>query len=249
MVSHVFAGLSSLFFLTSLVPLQIHNSQKHLYRPTGQEATLTGTITIDGEVPPQRTIDMTADRICAQLNPNGKTENVVTTGDKLQNVFVFLESGASLEQYTFEQPQTPAVLQHKDCFMRPRVLGIRVNQPLVIENNDPTAHNTHPVPKINVEWNRSQKEGGEPFTTSFPRAEIFAVKDNHHPWERAWLGVFHHPFFAVSDVHGQYEIRGIPPGTYKVAMWHESLGQQLMEIKLAPGEVKSLDVVFARESQ
>jgi hypothetical protein len=244
----ILVTLVSILFLQAILPADL-NSQTTLYRPTGQEAGLVGTIIFDGNAPPSRRIDMSADPVCKLANPNGRTEDFVTTGNKLQNVFVYLRSGDPLTRHTFEQTDTPAVLEHKNCFFRPRVLGIRVNQPLRIENNDPTQHNTHPVPKLNPEWNQSQAEGGPPLLKSFEHPEIIPVRDNQHPWEKAFVGVFSHPFFAVSDVYGRYEIRGVPPGTYKIVAWHEKLGEQEFEITLAPGEARNLDLVFGRESR
>jgi hypothetical protein len=56
--------------------------------------------------------------------------------------------------------------------------------------------------------------------------------------------VFAHPFFAVSDQLGNYEIRGLPPGTYKLVAWHERLGEQEMEITVRPGENRRIDFTF-----
>jgi hypothetical protein len=231
------------------LPAQDSNPQKLLYRPTGQEATLVGTVRFEGTAPQQRVIDMSADLVCARMNQKGMTADVVTTGDKLQNAFVYFKSGDPLRQYAFERSDKPAVLQHKNCFYRPRVLGVRVNQPLRIENNDPTHHNIHPRPTLNLEWNVSQVPNGPALIKSFSRAEIIPVICNQHPWERAFIGVFSDPFFAISDVYGSYEIRGVPPGTYQIVAWHETLGQQEIEITLTAGEVRNMDFVFGRESR
>ena len=37
----------------------------------------------------------------------------------------------------------------------------------------------------------------------------------------ARVHVVDHPFFAVSDVQGRYEIAGLPPGTYTLEAVHE----------------------------
>lgn len=231
------------------LPQQDSTSQKPTYRPTGQEASLIGTITFEGKVPPLKVIDMSADPICMVRNPKGMTEDVITTGDKLQNVIVYFKSGNPLARHTFEESETPAVLEHRDCFFRPQVLGIRVDQPLRIENNDSTQHSTHPRPTLNMEWNKTQVPNGPALIRSFSRPEIIPIICNQHRWERAFIGVFSHPFFAISDVYGRYEIRGAPPGTYTLTAWHEKLGQQELEITLAPYEVRSMDFVFGRESK
>ena len=50
---------------------------------------------------------------------------------------------------------------------------------------------------------------------------LIPVKCNQHPWMKAYIGVMKHPFFAVSDDDGAFEIKGVPPGTYTVVAWRE----------------------------
>lgn len=248
MVSRILVVLVGLGFL-SFLSAQLSNSQKPLYRPTAQEATLVGTITFEGKVPSQRRIDMSADPVCVRVNPNGLTQDFVTTGNKLQDVFVYFDAGDPLTQHTFEQPDTPVTLQHKDCQYRPRALGIRINQLLRVENNDQTHHNTRQTAQLNKDLNQSQAPNSPPINTSFMHPELITFRDNQHPWEKAYVRVFSHPFFAISDVYGRYEIRGVPPGTYTLIAWHEKLGQQELGITLAPYEVRNKDFVFGRESR
>lgn len=241
----------TLLFLVSLSPAaSFQNPQqtpaKPLYAPTGNEATLVGMITVDGELPKPKKIDMTADPVCVELNRGrSETDFVLTNNQQLLNVFVYVKSGEPLKAYRFATPESEVVLEHRNCRYSPHVLGIRVGQKLSIVNSDPTIHNTHPAPKLNVEWNQTQAAGSEPMVKAFKHAEQFIrINDNHHPWERAYLGVFDHPFFAVSDAFGNYEIRGLPPGRYKLVAWHEAMGEQETEITVAAGENRRLDFTF-----
>lgn len=242
----------TLLFLLSLSPTSpvLQGTQetptKPLYQPTGNEATLTGSIIANGEVPVARRIDMTADPVCVKLSVGrNELQDLLIKNQQVLNTFIYLKSGGPLESVRFEVPASEVVLEHKNCQYAPRVFGVRVGQSVSFVNSDPTIHNTHPTPKHNREWNMSQAAGGAAVARSFSRAEQFIpVKDNQHPWERAILGVFDHPFFAVSDEFGNYEIRGVPPGTYKLVAWHEKLGEQEMEITIVPGENRKIDFTF-----
>ena len=42
-----------------------------------------------------------------------------------------------------------------------------------------------------------------------------------HVHMNAYLSSFEHPYFAVTDAEGKFEITGVPPGKYKLVAWHE----------------------------
>ena len=219
-------------------------TEKPLYNPTGNEATVTGTIIVTGTIFPPRRIDMTADPVCIQLNFKPTLDDLIVRDGKLQDAFIYL-TGESLKSYRFAVPESDVELQHRNCYYSPHVLGVRVGQNLRIVNSDPTTHNTHPTPKVNAEWHQSAPPDSPPFVKKFNRAEVLIpFKDNQHPWERAYVAVMNHPFFAVSNEFGTFEIRGVPPGTYTLAVWHARFGEQTVELTVAPGEIRNADVTF-----
>lgn len=225
------------------------SSEKPLYNPTGNEATVTGTINVTGTISKPRLIDMAADPICGELNLNPRTGDLIVREDKLQNAFVYLK-GDSLKAYRFPVPDIDVVLVQRNCFFSPHVLGLQAGQQLQIVNADPTVHNVHPTPKYNPEWNQTHPANAPPIVKTFSRAEVLIpFKDNQHPWEKAYVAVMDHPFFAVSDEYGRFEIRGLPPGTYTLVVWHERLGEQQLKITVAPGEIRNSDFTFDSEKK
>jgi hypothetical protein len=219
-------------------------SEKPLYRTTGNEATLFGIIAVKGTRPKLKPIDMTADPACAEINHKREQEWLLTNDDKLMNAFVYV-TGDPVKAHRFVLPDSEAALQQVNCQYAPRVLGLRVGQNLVITNRDPTQHNVHPVPKLNPEWNQTYTLGSPPIVKTFRREEaLIPIKCNQHPWERAFVGVMSHRFFAVSNELGSYEIRGLPPGTYKFVAFHEAFDEQQMEITLVAGENRRIDFTF-----
>ena len=215
--------------------------EKPLYNPTGNEATVTGTINVTGTILPPRRIDMMADPVCVEINLKPTLDDLIVRDGKLQDAFIYL-TGESLKSYRFAVTDSDVELQHRNCYYSPHVLGLRVGQNLRIVNNDPTTHNTHPTPRANAEWNQSAPAGSPPLVRRFSHAEILIpFKDNQHPWERAFVAVMDHPFFAVSNEFGRFEIRGLPAGTYTLVVWHERLGEHKVEITLAPGEIRNAD--------
>jgi plastocyanin len=220
------------------------DSDKPLYFATGSEAAVVGTITVTGTVPKAKRIDTSADPVCTELDPKLETDDFVVNENRLQNAFVYVK-GDLLNVYRFAVPGSEVTLEHKHCTYSPHVLGMQAGQRLSVVNSDPTFHNVHPTPKMNPEWNQSQAAGAPPLAKTFPRPEVLVpVKCNQHPWERAYVGVLKHPYFSVSDASGKFEIYNLPPGTYELIVWHEHLGEQKIELTLAPGETRKTDFTF-----
>jgi carboxypeptidase family protein len=220
-------------------------SQKPMYRPTGGEGAITGKVSFAGKLPQRKLIDTSADPVCQDANPELFTEDVIITAGKLANVFIYAQSGDSLEWYAFEAPTSDVLLAHRACAFVPHVLGMQASQTLKIANEDATTHNTHFIPKNNSEWNQSQPPNSTPLEKKFATPEVLIpLKDNQHPWERAYVAILSHPFFAVSARNGSYQISGLPPGQYTVVAWHERFGEQRAEISIGVSERKVLDFAF-----
>jgi Polysaccharide lyase family 4, domain II len=197
------------------------------YKTTGKEGTISGVIAYAGAAPAPKKIDTSADPVCGQKNPNLETDDNVIKDGKLANVFVYVKDGTTADGkkiggFTFETPTTEVTLDQNGCHYVPHIIGVQTNQKIKVTNSDPTQHNIHPQPKNNPEWNQTQANGAPPIEKAFTRAEVLVpVKCNQHPWMKAYVGVLKHPFFAVSKADGSFEIKGVPPGTYTIAAWHE----------------------------
>lgn len=219
-------------------------ADRAIYKTTGAEGTLTGRILFEGEPPLNKRIDMSQDANCAKLAKNPRTEDFVMVNGQLANVFVYVKGG-ELARFAFETPSAAVVLDQQQCQFTPRVLGIQTGQTLTILNSDPTTHNVHPAPSVNPEWNRMQMSYGMPIETRFMRAEtLIPVKCNQHPWMKAYVGALAHPFFAVSSKDGSFSIPGLPPGDYTLVAWHETLGEQTVQLLIGSMETKSIELIF-----
>ena len=230
--------------LVRLTTAQQVAPEKPLYQPSGNEAAITGTINVSGAVPKPYLIDMAADPVCVEANLRPQLDDLIVRENNLQNAFVYVKS-ESLARYRFAMPDSDVVLVQRNCQFSPHVLGIRTGQTLQIVNADRTTHNVHPTPKYNREWNQTHPPAVPPMVKSFDHAEVLIpFKDNQHPWEKAYVAVMDHPFFAVSDEFGRFEIRGVPPGTYTLVVWHERLGEQEIEITVAPNEIRNAEFTY-----
>ena len=213
-------------------------------RPADSSSSLKGVVKFEGTAPKPTHINMAQDPICVKAHPTpATTEDIVVGADGgLANVVVYVSDG--LTSHDFQPPQQPVTLEQKGCEYQPHVLAMQANQKLEIVNSDETTHNIHPTPNNNREFNMTQPHG-MPLEHTFAREEIaIPVKCNVHPWMKGYIAVFKHPYFAVSDKNGAFDIKDLPPGTYTITAWQEKLGTQTQKVTIAAGEAKTLDFTF-----
>ena len=99
------------------------------------------------------------------------------------------------------------------------------------------------MPKGNSEFNNGQPIQGMKMTHTFDKKEVMVpFKCDVHGWMNAYVGVLDHPYFAVTDKSGKFELKSLPPGTYTIEAWHEKLGTQTASVTLGPKETKDVDL-------
>ncbi|MEE2823053.1 MAG: carboxypeptidase regulatory-like domain-containing protein [Acidobacteriota bacterium] len=210
-----------------------------------QSGSVTGRVSFEGEAPKMARIRMGAEPSCEEKHggPIYSQDVVVNDNGTLKNVFIWIKEG--MDQYSFETPSDPAVLDQDGCLYTPHVLGVQMGQGIQMLNSDQATHNIHPVPANNREWNISQAAGQE-MTRSFPRQEItIPVKCNIHPWMKSYIAVVPHPYFSVTSDDGTFEINNMPPGDYTIEVWHETYGTQEQQIKIDPNSSQNIEFSYS----
>jgi plastocyanin/predicted small lipoprotein YifL len=210
--------------------------------------SVTGRVVFAGTPPENPLVKMSGDPMCIKANAGGlRFENYVVTDGGLDNVFVYVKDG--LGNYQFDAPTAPAKLDQQGCRYVPHVLGVRVGQPIEISNSDATTHNVHSLPDVNREFNFAQYQQGQKNLQTFTTAEVMVpFKCDLHGWMHAYIGVVEHPFFAVTTGGGQFELKGLPPGTYTIEAWHEKAGTQTQQVTIGASESKAIGFTFGADS-
>ena len=182
--------------------------------------------------------------VCVKANTTAQfQETYEVTGGKLANVFVYVKDG--LGNYIYDAPTEPATIDQHNCRYHPHVFGMRVGQKLVILNSDPTLHNIHALPKTNKEFNTGQPIQGMKTEHVFETKEIMVpFKCDVHGWMNAYVGVLDHPYFAVTDKDGNFDLKALPPGTYTIEAWQEKLGAMTQSVTLGAKETKEIMFTF-----
>lgn len=213
-------------------------------RPPEQlPVAIRGTVSFDGALPRLPPLKKSADPACAGM-PRAE-EWVVATDGKLANVVVRVT-----EQIRSEAPRThePVVLSHTGCTYSPRVVALVDGQPLRIENRDGSLHNVRVLSGKQVVFNEPHAADAPPLRRSFTPG-VYTFRCDVHPWAVAHAVVAAHPFVAVSDEEGAYEIRGLPPGDYTLETWHERYGPKSGRVTVSAGTPATVDFRFSEKDR
>jgi len=141
----------------------------------------------------------------------------------------------------FEQT-TPghAVMDQRDETFVPHVLAITTGTTVDFRNNDRIFHNVFSLSRVKP-FDLGRYAAGRSKPVRFDAPGIVRVFCEIHSHMNAFILVFSHPFFAVTDDDGNYRIDNVPPGTYGVIAWNEGTASDPRPVTVADGAVTELD--------
>ena len=213
--------------------------------------TIKGRVVIAGEVPARPAIAaaalVPACKACAA--PGGTLDDTWVVDPKTKGVrwvMVWLqhESGdfakAIRVHPRLAKPAAPTVVLDQPCCMfEPHNLCMRAGQTLVIKNSAAFAHNVNIIGGgVNPEKNVAVPAGAELAVPGWVASRtVVPVQCNIHGWMRANVRVFDHPYFAVTNGKGEFEIKDAPAGKLRLAVWHDE-GWVVGDRKGIPVEIK-----------
>ncbi len=149
--------------------------------------------------------------------------------------------GVPTDRITAGPPQR-LVIDNSGCRFIPHVAVARVGDTIVAKNSDPVLHTTHYYGPLRS--NVALPVEGMTVSRVFRRPGMIVVLCDVHGWMRAYIRVDVHPFYAVSDELGFVRISGIPPGSYTLELWHETLGTQQVQVEIRANETARLDIQY-----
>jgi plastocyanin len=216
---------------------------------TPVDAATAGRIAVevryDGAPPAPKELNMRSVPACAAAHAGPvHDQSLVVTGGRLANAVVYVKEGFGGR--AFAVPAAPVKLDQRGCLYTPHVVAVMVGQGLEVINSDPEAHNVRGRPRHLKAWNFMMSRQNTSRTLYFDRPELgIPVGCDIHPWMRAYVSVFEHPYFAVTSGRGPVTLETVPPGQYVVAVWHEQLGSQEQRLTLEPRGAATLQFTFA----
>jgi plastocyanin len=150
---------------------------------------------------------------------------------------VYLDPAPRAAFDTREEPR-PRMDQRNETFV-PHVLPIVAGTTVDFPNNDQTYHNVFSLSKTKT-FDLGRYAVGRSKSVRFDRPGIVRVFCDIHSHMSAFILVFAHRYFALSESDGTYRLENVPPGTYTVVAWNESapLESRRVVVPDAGGEVE-----------
>jgi len=157
--------------------------------------------------------------------------------DLLRSV-VYLESAP---RGAFETSETGRVVmdQHNETFV-PHVLAIMTGTSVDFPNSDPFYHNVFSLSKAG-RFDLGRYAAGRSKSVRFDKPGIVRVFCDIHSHMNAYILVFSHPFFALTNADGRYGIDRVPAGTYNVIAWNEGTASEPQSVMVPDGGIAELD--------
>jgi len=130
-------------------------------------------------------------------------------------------------------------MDQKDETFVPHVLPIVAGTIVDFPNNDHTYHNVFSLSKTKT-FDLGRYAVGRSKSVRFDRPGIVRVFCDIHSHMSAFIIVFAHRYFSLTDTDGTYRLDNVPPGTYTVVAWNESapLESRRVVVPDAGGEVE-----------
>ncbi len=216
--------------------------------PVTDAGTLVGVVTFKGGKPVPRGFNLVTfpDPVYCGRISNGQgwrllPEFSVGEHQGLKDVVVMLTGIKKGKPFKFQEPRIEAV----DCRFRPFVTVVRDNGKVEVVNMDPVMHDIQayktselgprvlfnvPLPMnphhprtagLNAEYHKHIP--GDPMTQVIHMTKgrrVFVMQCGFHAYMESWGLAVDNPYFARTDESGRFEIGDIPPGTYKLVVWH-----------------------------
>ena len=177
-------------------------------------ATLSGRVTWHGAHP------------AMEATPIPATASVCGASSPFEALEIGADEGVAGAIVTVEgahgpvTPTTVTIDQH-GCKFEPHVVVVPVGGRLNFTNHDTVLHSVHAFRGAASEFNLASPPG-LPLARPMTAPGLIRIQcDVGHTWMAGWVNVVDSPFVAVTDAHGAYHIPNLPPGTYRVTMWHE----------------------------
>jgi plastocyanin len=144
-------------------------------------------------------------------------------------------------------PMRAEIRQRNENFV-PRVVAVTVGSTVDFPNDDPIYHNVFSLSRTKT-FDLGRFPQGKSRGQVFDKPGVVKVFCQIHSHMSATVMVFDHPWFAVPDDQGMFDLPRVPPGPHQITAWHERLGDTTQQLRVETGRPASVDFVLPVPAQ
>jgi hypothetical protein len=209
--------------------------------PAADAGRIHGRVTFQGTPPPAEPVQVTKDKSVCGSHQHISEKLVVSEEGGIRYAVVSIDPVKGGKAF---EGGSPPQLDQKGCWFYPHVQIVPAGAEIEILNSDGILHNIHTFPEKNKPINMAQPKFRKVLKTSFSEPDVVRVSCDVHNWMTAWIVVAGHPYYVVTSEDGSFELDAVPPGTYTLTTWHETLGTKTQSITLEASGAAEADVTF-----
>jgi len=217
---------------------------------------ITGTITFKGPLP-----EHTVDRYPVSGKWPGcgtgfrDVVRVDVKNGALRGCFVLLDGVTKGKKWP--KPETPPMIDQKDCKFLPPLQIVRSGTSMIIRNSDnDVLHNINVKEEVMTSSGRSLERMmfniAQPFPVDIKKkvnpqsTPYLTVGCEIHNWMSAYMLATEHPYAAIVKDDGSYVIDDVPPGQYAVIVWHPTLGRKKTTVTVTANSSAEANFAFSK---
>lgn len=209
--------------------------------------TITGKVSLSGAKAESKTFTISKNpEVCGTGTRD--VPMVRASNGALLDAVVYLED--IKEGKAFSAGFKKITIDQKTCAFGPYLSVMKNQGELEAVNSDPVLHNIHAYELIGrarrTVLNVSQPDKGNIVTKKIKlrRGMGMKVECDAHDFMHAFVFVARNPYFAVVDDKGTFEIKDVPPGEYKIKVWHGVLGEKEAKAKVGAGGKTAINLSY-----
>lgn len=188
---------------------------------SAQAGEIRGWVRLAGPVPQEEFQPVFKHReFCGERMPS---ERIRVGADRgVAEVLITLE-GVSASRSA--APARTAILDNRGCRFVPRVQVVPLGTRLEVLNSDPILHTVHAYLGTETLFHLALPVIRQRVWATLDRSGLIRIDcDVGHTWMRAYILVRADGFATVTGADGAFRMAGVPPGSFRLRAWHETLG-------------------------
>ena len=144
-------------------------------------------------------------------------------------------------------PMRAEIRQRNENFV-PHIIAVTVGSTVDFPNDDPIYHNVFSLSRTKT-FDLGRFPQGKSRGEVFNKPGVVKVFCQIHSHMSATVMVFNHPWFAIPEEEGTFELPNVPLGMHQITAFHERLGDTTQQLQVEPGRAATVDFVLPVPAQ